>query len=198
MHIEDLRSPQGDWVTEDSGKVEVLAHRFFPEGQQSASFQALSHRRHNAIQQWLSEGREDFPPITSTELQRKLVAMRAFAALGPDGIVAQCLQEASGTVVPILRHLFRGCFTREYTPHRGGRHGSLPVPKPGGDPHVAKGYRPIALLSVLSKLLEGLVKDRLSYLLESRQCLSDCQQGSAKCTPRIWLCGTLSPVLPLH
>ena len=25
--------------------------------------------------------------------------------------------------------------------------------------------------------MEGLVKDRLSYLLESRQCLSDCQQG---------------------
>ena len=51
------------------------------------------------------------------------------------------------------------------------------MPKPGADPHAAKGYRPIALLSVLSKLLEGLVKDRLSYLLESRQCLSDCQQG---------------------
>ena len=88
LHVEDLRSPQGDWVTEDAGKAEVLAHKFFPEGPQSASFQALSHRRHIAIQHWLSEGREDFPPITSSELQRKLVAMRALAAPGPDGIVA--------------------------------------------------------------------------------------------------------------
>ena len=63
LHIEDLRSPQGDWVTKDSGKEEVLAHKFFPEGQQSVSFQALSHRRHNAIQQWLSEGRGIFLPL---------------------------------------------------------------------------------------------------------------------------------------
>ena len=177
LHIADLRSPQGDWVTEDSGKAEVLAHRFFPEGQQSVPFQALSHRRHNAIQQWLSEGREDFPPITSMELQRKLVAMRAFAAPGPDGIVARCLQEASGTVVPILRHLFQRMLYEGVHPASWRTARVLPVPKPGGDPHAAKGYRPIALLSVLSKLLEGLVKDRLSYLLESRQCLSDCQQG---------------------
>ena len=48
LHVEDLRSPQGEWVTEDAEKAEVLANRFFPKGPQSASFQALSHRRHNA------------------------------------------------------------------------------------------------------------------------------------------------------
>ena len=53
----------------------------------------------------------------------------------------------------------------------------LPIPKPGADPNAAKGYRPIALLSVLSKILEGLMKDRLSFILESHQNLSECQQG---------------------
>ena len=43
--------------------------------------------------------------------------------------------------------------------------------------HAAKGYRPIALLSVLSKVMESLMKDRMSYLLETRGLLSDSQQG---------------------
>ena len=103
--------------------------------------------------------------------------MRAFVAPGPNGIVAQCLQEASVTVVPILRHLFRWMLYVGVHPASWQTTRVLPVPKPGGDAHAAKGYRSIALLSILSKLLEGLVKDRLSYLLESRQCLNDCQQG---------------------
>ena len=45
------------------------------------------------------------------------------------------------------------------------------------DPHLAKGYRPIAVLSVLSKVMEGLIKDRLSHILESEHRLSDQQQG---------------------
>ena len=40
-----------------------------------------------------------------------------------------------------------------------------------------RGYRPIALLNVLSKVMESLMKDRMSYLLETRRLLSDCQQG---------------------
>ena len=103
------------------------------------------------------------------------MAMRAFVAPGPDGIVARCLQEASVTVVPILRHHFQQMLHKGVHPTLWQMARVFPVPKPGVDPHAAKGYQPIALLSVLSKLLEGLVKDRLSSLLESRQCLSDCQ-----------------------
>ena len=80
-------------------------------------------------------------------------------------------------MVPILRHLFQRMLYEGVHPASWRTARVLPVPKPGGDPHAAKGYRPIALLSILSKLLEGLVKDCLLYLLESRQCLSDCQQG---------------------
>ena len=168
LHVEDLHSPQGEWVTEDADKVAVLAHWFFPSGPQSASFQVLTQRRRVDIQQWLSEGWDDFPPITSHEIQQKLLAMRAFATLGPDGIVARCLQKASASVVPILRRLFQRMLHDGVHPASWRTARVLPVPKPGGDPHAAKGYRPIALLSVLSKLMEGLVKDRLSYLLESR------------------------------
>ena len=53
----------------------------------------------------------------------------------------------------------------------------LPIPKPDVDPHLAKGYRPIALLNVMSKVLEGVIKDRLSHQLEIGDCLHEEQQG---------------------
>ena len=43
----------------------------------------------------------------------------------------------------------------------------LPVPKPGADLHVAKGFWPITLLNVLSKVMESLMKDRMTYVLET-------------------------------
>ena len=45
LHVEDLHSHNGEWVTEDAAKAEVLANRFFPPRPPSALFQALSDRR---------------------------------------------------------------------------------------------------------------------------------------------------------
>ena len=103
--------------------------------------------------------------------------MRALAAPGPDGIVARSIQEAAPTLVPILRCLFQRMLEDGAHPAAWRIARVLPIPKPAVDPHLAKGYRPIALLSVLSKVMEGLVKDRLSDILERENRLSDQQQG---------------------
>ena len=103
--------------------------------------------------------------------------MRALAAPGPNGIVAQCLQAARSVLTPILSELFQRMLQLGIHPTSWKTAHVLPVPKPGADLHAARGYRPIALLNVLSKVMESLMKDRMSYLLESRHLLSDCQQG---------------------
>ena len=64
-------------------------------------------QRHEALQPWLANTGEDFPPITLREVQRKITEMQALAAPGPDGIVVRCIQEASATVVLILRTIFQ-------------------------------------------------------------------------------------------
>ena len=43
------------------------------------------------VEEWLAEDWEDIPPITTEEVQWKLLEMRALAAPGLDGIMAQCL-----------------------------------------------------------------------------------------------------------
>ena len=42
----------------------------------------------------------------------------------------------------------------------------IPVRKPGKDPTQPAGYRPIALTSNLGKVMERMVCDRLTYVLE--------------------------------
>ena len=120
---------------------------------------------------------------------QKVLEMRAMGAPGPDGIVVRCLQAASSSTVPILRGLFQRILALGAHPSTWKRAKVLPVPKPGADQSLPKGFRPIALLSVLSKVLEGVVKDRLTYLIETRDLLSAHQQGfrtSRSCDLALW------------
>ena len=177
LHVADLGPVDGEWVTEDAGKAAVLARRFFPSGPTSLDFQTRSAQRRQEVEDWLAEEWEEAPPITSDEVQRKLLEMRALAAPGPDGIMAQCLQASRSVIVPILSELFQSMLHLGFHPAAWKSARVLPVPKPGVDPHSARGYRPIALINVLSKVLESLMKDRMNYLLETRHLLSDSQQG---------------------
>ena len=53
----------------------------------------------------------------------------------------------------------------------------IPILKPGKEAEIAKSYRPISLLSCLSKLFEKMVADRLTYLIETNNLLSPTQSG---------------------
>ena len=177
LHVADLRTLHDDWATENSEKAKVLARRFFPLRPETEAFQVRTCERRNEMDRWLEEDWGEFPPITAMEVHRKIKEMRALAAPGPDGIVIQCLQETSSIVVPILCRIYQ-CLLQEGThPSMWRKAKVLPIPKLGTDSNAAKGYRPIALLSVLSKVMEGLMKDRLSFTLESNQNLNECQQG---------------------
>ncbi|CAK1585975.1 unnamed protein product [Parnassius mnemosyne] len=56
----------------------------------------------------------------------------------------------------------------------------IPILKPGKDPSSALNYRPIAISSTLSKVMEHLVKNRLEWILENRGILSRTQFGFRK------------------
>ena len=177
LKVEDLRTANDGWALEDATKAEILHQRFFPSGQDSQVFRTQTSQRSSEVEVWLTEGTRDFPAVTEQEVMRRVMAMRSLAAPGPDGIVARCVQEAASTLVPVLCQLFQQMLEAGVHPAAWRVARVIPVPKPGVDPHLAKGYRPIALLSVLSKILEGIVKDRISHIVESAQSLSNHQQG---------------------
>ena len=177
LHVEDLQLPTGEWAIEEETKADILASRFFPPGKASDSFRSATASRRFEVDTWLAEGWGGFPPITEQEVHRELSSMRSLAAPGLDGIVVRCLQETAPTIVPILCHLFQRMLEDGSHPSAWRIARVLPIPKPDANPHLAKGYRPIALVSVLSKVLEGVVKDRLSHHLEVGEGLREEQQG---------------------
>ena len=66
-----------------------------------------SERRRLDVEEWLAEEWEDVPTVTQEEVQQKLLEVRALAAPGPDGIMAQCLQASWSVIVPCLTELFQ-------------------------------------------------------------------------------------------
>ena len=53
----------------------------------------------------------------------------------------------------------------------------IPINKPGKDPCLPISYRPISLLSAISKLLERVVLSRIEEFLENNNVLPEEQQG---------------------
>lgn len=53
----------------------------------------------------------------------------------------------------------------------------FPLLKPGKDPHEPQAYRPISLTSVICKVMETMVANRLTAHLENNNYLSNCQSG---------------------
>ncbi|KAL0859177.1 hypothetical protein ABMA27_011001 [Loxostege sticticalis] len=56
----------------------------------------------------------------------------------------------------------------------------IPIPKPGKDPLDHNSYRPIALSSVLLKVMEHMIRNRLEWFVESQGILSKTQFGFRK------------------
>ena len=68
LHVADLGPVEGAWTTEDAGKANVLAHRFFPSGPATLEFQTRSAQRRQEVEDWLAEEWEDIPPVTPEEV----------------------------------------------------------------------------------------------------------------------------------
>ena len=80
-------------------------------------------------------------------------------------------------MAPLLIQLFLASLRLGYFPSFWKAAIVVAVPKPEGDPLSPKGYRPISLLSCLSKLLERIITDRLTHYLESHALLAPTQFG---------------------
>ncbi|GFT16242.1 probable RNA-directed DNA polymerase from transposon X-element [Trichonephila clavipes] len=101
-------------------------------------------------------------------------------AAGPDGLHYIMLRHLSESSILSLLSLFNRIWETHVFPTQWCHAHVLPFPKPGKDPTSAINYRPIALTSCLSKLMERMVSARLMFHLESHNLLSPLQSGFRK------------------
>ena len=132
------------------------------------------------------------PPIISTApckmrptvfMTRKtrtaLRQLDASKSTGPDGIPVRVLKQCAPELAPILTKLFQRCYEVGYCPSQWKIAEVVPVPKKG-DPSNPSNYRPIAITSVICKVMETLLAKNLLKYPEQNNLISDRQYGFRK------------------
>jgi hypothetical protein len=112
--------------------------------------------------------------LTIEEVARTLLALDTTKATGPDGIPSRLLKETAWQIAPSLTKIFNRSLSCGEIPAEWKLANIVPVHKKGEKSQV-ENYRPISLLSIISKVLERCVLRNLrDYLLEL---INDSQHG---------------------
>ena len=107
-----------------------------------------------------------FPEISASTVLSRLLSLDTAKATGPDGLSARFLTEVSYEIVEPLTVLYNESLQTGIIPLEWKRSHITPVHK-GGPADDVTNYRPIAVVSVVVKIVEKLVATELSRYLES-------------------------------
>lgn len=130
----------------------------------------------------LSERNDDmtFDEITEDDVCNAVKKAKNMKAPGNDAIFNLVLKKLSSKSYRYLAAIFNSCFRLNHFPTRWKTGKVIPILKPGKDPTLPKSYRPITLLSAVSKILERLILQRLMVHVEQQQVIMPQQFGFRK------------------
>ena len=152
-------TPPGPWAATDKDKADLFATYledvFTPHDQ--ALDQAIETELAKPVQSTTR-----LPKFTLQPLQQEIKMLKTRKAPGMDNITSQMLQELPEEGLIKLLHIYNAIVQCNYWPADFKSAQIIMVLKPGKDPTDVTSYRPISLLSTLSKLLEKLISQRIS------------------------------------
>ena len=105
-----------------------------------------------------------------------LASLDVSKSSGPDGISGKMFKHTAVSIASSVSQLFNLSIRNGRVPRGWKLSSVVPIPKSGRS-HSPDNYRPISLLSVLSKVLEKHIHTLLFRHLEQYYPLSDCQWG---------------------
>ena len=117
--------------------------------------------------------------ISSKDVFSALSGLDTKKAYGPDGVPPVVLKNCASVLTPCLGKLFRLCLSSNIFPTCWKFALIQPVPKKG-DRSQPSNYRPIALISCISKVFESILNTKFLKHLTSNNLLSDRQYGFLK------------------
>ena len=123
-------------------------------------------------------------PFSPAELTAALRKIKNKKSPGPDGIPNDLLKQLSRTAELHLLNLINKSWTDAYTPAAWRTAEIVAIPKKGKPPSETGSYRPISLLSSISKLAERMVQARLQHWLGRTRSLTPTKRASAAAAPR--------------
>lgn len=116
---------------------------------------------------------------TPQEVEATLMGLDSGSAPGWDAIPTQFLKRSRDILVPLISNLANLCFNAGIFPDTFKRSIVTPVYK-GGDRCDVNNYRPISVLTSISKIIEKLLNTRLVSFLDKYNLLANSQYGFRK------------------
>ncbi len=109
-------------------------------------------------------------------VRKALARLDIEKATGPDSIPARVLKQAAPELAKPLARLFQLLMSKHYMPKQWKLAHVIPCYKKK-DKHDPNNYRPVSLLSIISKVMEGLINKALWKHINKHQLISDKQFG---------------------
>lgn len=167
-----LQNPDGSLSADPQSKADTFAKMF-------SSNSTLNDK--DKVPKTYPHAGPYMPPIKfSVRRVRKILqTLNAKKSNGPDNIPAIVLKRCAPELAPVLNKLFKLSYTAGIFPSSWKLAHVVPIPKKG-DKSIPSNYRPVALTSQLSKVMEAVITEQLLSHLELNFLLSDHQYGFRK------------------
>ncbi|GBP86548.1 RNA-directed DNA polymerase from mobile element jockey [Eumeta japonica] len=137
----------------------------------------ISRIEEEVLQKTSLEPRDDLTPVSLSEVQLLVRSLKTRKAPGLDGISNKAIKCFPQQLLSLLVAIFNACLQNCYFPPVWKEAEVIGIHKPGKPRDLPASYRPISLLSGLSKLYERVLKTRLSDHLLGKGLIIDEQFG---------------------
>src|SRR5690606_38834131 len=121
----------------------------------------------------------NFTPITETEVALQVKQLGNKLTAGHDGITCSIIKRYSEIFVPVLCQLFNKCIISNCFPDCLKRAIVVPIFKSGCENEFGN-YRPISILSNISKIFEKIIFNRMNVFIDKHNILHKNQYGFRK------------------
>lgn len=146
-----IRLPNGNWARSDAEKGGAFAIHL------KNVFTPNPSVNNSPLPQLHAQCNSHAPIIRVKMLADEIKTLNEKKAPGPDMVTPKMVKELPPIAISHLLHIFNAILRTSHFPHDWKLSQIKMIPKPGKDPSNVASYRPISLLSVLSKLFEKLL-----------------------------------------
>lgn len=168
--------------TTDKGKAEVLAKQFelVHLANKDLGSKSFENKVKREVKTYLLRNPRcagEFEPTSSDEVNNILRSLKNNKAPGFDKLPNVCLKNLGIRAITLLVSLINSILKISYFPHHWKTAKVIPIHKPGKPSNLPSSYRPISLLSSLSKVCEKIILIRMRDFISSNNLMMPEQFG---------------------